>query len=321
MTSSVPERSTAVSYASMIDTRVVYGFLDAGKTTYIQDCILNDFFYKRGKTLILCFEEGEEEYDEDMLAGRNTQVAYYDGEEDVTGFCLRQIENHQPDRIYIEMNAMMQGLREQLPAVCDVTYTVTWLDWATLGTYFKNFRQMINQMVQESQQVTFRGCPSKALLEPYAQAFQLMNHKASYLREDPLGFHEKAFDIFLPYSLDDEEIEITEDRYLPFWLDAAEHPEHYNEKKILFKDPLELRHVTDDASWSAGRVVMTCCMSDLQFMSFELITDDACEISGGWVTFDAAGEISADEYRRKVLKLAVRNICPAKSPDELILAG
>ena len=38
-----------------IDTRLIYGFLESGKTTYIQDCIVHDYFHKYGTTLILCF--------------------------------------------------------------------------------------------------------------------------------------------------------------------------------------------------------------------------------------------------------------------------
>ena len=44
-----------------IDTRLVYGFLDAGKTSYIRENVLSDVYRKYGFTLILCFEQGEEE--------------------------------------------------------------------------------------------------------------------------------------------------------------------------------------------------------------------------------------------------------------------
>ena len=65
-----------------IETRLVYGFLDAGKTTYIRQCIRDDRFYKYGSTLILCFEQGE-----DVLRlgfGRSAGVRY--------DRCLRQEE-------------------------------------------------------------------------------------------------------------------------------------------------------------------------------------------------------------------------------------
>lgn len=301
-----------------IETILVYGFLDAGKTTYIRDCIRNDYFYRYGDTLILCFEQGEETYDPETLSERRSSVAYYDGEEDVGAFCMRSIEAYHPDRIYVEMNTMTEELRERLPACMRVTYAVTWIEWATLKLYFVNFRQMINRMVAASQQITFRGCPSKELLEPYSQDFRLMNRRASYLRQDPMGYHEKAFDLFLPFSPEAAEITVSEELYLPFWLDAFDHPEHYDGKTIRFADPLELRQGGDGGPWSAGRVVMICCMADLQFMAFELEADH-CVSDGGWAAFDAVAAVGTGEYGRRVLRLRPDNIRYAPAPKNLIL--
>lgn len=300
-----------------IDTRLVYGFLDAGKTTYIRECIQNDYFYKYGTTLILCFEEGEETYDEDALRQRNASVAYYDGQEDVGAFCLRSIAAFRPDRIYVEMNAMLPGLRDRFPECMSVTFAVTWLAWDTLALYFANFRQMIQQMVAASQQVTFRGCPSKELLSPYSQAFRVMNQKASYLRQDPLGYHEKAFDLFLPFSLAEQEIPIPREHFVPLWLDALDHPEHYEGKTLRFTDPLELRR-SEDGTCLAGRVVMVCCMADLQFMAFAL-ADGADAGEGGWAVFDALALTETDAYGRRRVRLQPGALQSAPPPDALIL--
>jgi len=303
---------------SGIETRLVYGFLDAGKTSYIRDCIQNDYFYKYGTTLILCFEQGEEEYDAEALLKRNASAAYYDGEEDVGTFCRRSIEACRPDRIYVEMNAMMQGLREWLPACMRVASAVTWIDWETLPLYFANFRQMLKQMVSESQQVTFRGCPSKELLEPYSRSFRVMNQRASYLRQDPMGYHEKAFDLFLPFSTEDREITIGGESYIPLWLDAHDRPERYEGKTLRFTDPLELRRSGENGSWSAGRVVMVCCMADLQYMAFELEAE-ADSLDGGWAVFDALALTETDEYGRRRIKLKPDGVRPVPPPAALIL--
>ena len=299
-----------------IETRLVYGFLDSGKTSYIRDCIQNDFYYKHGTTLILCFEQGETAYDEERLGERNTSVAYHDGEEDVTAFCTRCIEAFRPGRIYVEMNTMMQDLRARFPDCMKVTYAVTWIDWKTLPLYFVNFTQMIRQMVSESQQVTFRGCPSKEQLEPYSQAFRLMNQKASYLRQDPMGYHERAFDLFLPFSLEDREITVITENYIPLWLDAHDHPEHYEGKRLRFTDPLELRRSEEHGPRRAGRVVMVCCMADLQFMAFEIAADGPAE---GWVVFDALAMTGTDEYGQKVLKLKPETIRSAPAPNPSVI--
>ena len=308
--------------ACMIDTRIVYGCPGAGKTTYILDCIRNDYFYKYGKTLILCFERGKEPYDETMLLERNAYIAYFDDRKKIREFCEETIGTFCPDRIYVEMNANIPMLRKRLPDVMQVTSVVTWFHWPDLDRCLTFYRQQISQMVSESLQVTFRDCPSKELLKPYSQEFKLMNHRASYLRQDPMGYHEKAFDLFVPYSLDTETINISSKEYLPFWLDAMDHPEHYDGKTLCFTDPLELRHVRDLESWSAGRVVMTCCMADLQFMSLDLTGPEAGECAGGWICLKAEGRTGQDPYRRKVLQLLPLSVEPAAAPrPEILLQG
>ena len=313
---------TPPSAEKKIDTRLVYGFLDAGKTTYIRENVLSDVFWKYGSTLILCFEQGEEEYDAESLAQKNASVVYYDGG-DLTGFCLDAIEKHRPDRIYVEMNAMTEGIREALPACLKKTFAITLIDWNTLAPYYTNFLQMMKQMVTDSQQVVFRGCPSSDLLALYSQAFRLMNPKASYLRRDPMGYHEKAFEMFLPYSLEDHEIVIGEERFLPFWLDALDHPEHYEGKEIVFEDPVEIRSTGESGAWACGRAVMTCCMQDLQFMAFEteMSREDAAEDREGWMTGRAAAGVVTGEYGRRKLRLRMQERQYTAAPKELVLDG
>ena len=298
---------------SGIDTRLVCGFLNAGKTTYIQDCIFNDYFHKYGSVLILSFEEGEQPYDLEALRKYRATVAVYEGGEPVPDFCARAIADYQPDRVYVEMNAMMPELRQQLPEILNITFVTLWMEWETLGLYMANWRQMIARMVSEAQQVTFRGCPSKELLAPYANAFRLMNCKAIYLRQDPMGYHEKAFDLFLPYSLDSDSIEITEPDYLAFCLDAADHPEHYDGKRLCFTDPVELRHDGPDRAAKVGRVVMTCCMADLQFMGLPLTEDPPHE---GWFTLEAQGCMTGQGS----LLLAPKRLMAAKPSETPILS-
>ena len=305
-----------------IDTRLVYGFLDAGKTTYIRENVMSDIFRKYGSTLIICFERGEEDFDPEALAKVKTSVVYYD-EGDISSFCMNCIREYDPDRIYIEMNAMKEDLREKLPECMNMTFAVTLIDWATMPVYFTNFTQMIKLMVSDSQQVVFRGCPSGDDLKPYSQAFRLMNPKAVYLRRDPMGYHEKAFEMFLPYSLEDPEIEINEDRFIPLWLDALDHPEHYDRKTLVFAGPVQFRQTEPGGTWSCGRVVMTCCMQDLQFMSFvvESGPEPGEKISEGWVTGKASACVKADSYGQRKLGLSFMTLQKAVPPKELILDG
>lgn len=293
-----------------VETHLVYGFLDAGKTTYIQDCIFHDYFHKYGTTLILALESGEAEYDETALLDYKTHVAYWEGSgDDLAAFCLAQLDRYRPGRVYVEMNLMVPDLRAQLPPRLHVASAAALVDFATLGPYLNNLRPQFSEMVRNCQTVTFRNCPSREALAPYSQTFRLLNRKAAYLRQDAMGYHERAFDLFVPYDLTAGTLTIGRDAYLAFFLDGCEHPEHYGGKTLRFTLPLQVREGT------AGLTVMTCCMADIQFMGFPL-TGGGAE---GWVSLTARGAVAAGDYGVRRLTLEVLTLQPAKPPRELIL--
>jgi G3E family GTPase len=294
-----------------IRTTLVYGFLEAGKTTYIQDCIFHDYFHKRGSTLILCFEAGETEYDAQKLAPFRTAVAYYEGGEDITAFCRASIRQYAPDRIYVEMNGMMEGLRGKLPEEIKVVYTTMLIDGGTLSLYMTNMRQLLQDMVSACDQITINRCPDRQGLAQYSRLFRLMNRKATYLWQGPGGYHEKAFDDMVPFDLEQDALEIGEGEFVPFVLDAAEHPEHYEGKTVSLGGQLR--------DGLVGRTVMTCCLADLQFLGV------ACEgealPEGGWVRITGMGTLRRDQYGQKRLALRVFEASPMQPPEELILKG
>ena len=60
------------------------GFLESGKTSFLDFTLQQDYFYIEGKTLLILCEEGEVEYSRDMLAMSNTVVEVIEKEEDLT---------------------------------------------------------------------------------------------------------------------------------------------------------------------------------------------------------------------------------------------
>ena len=301
-----------------MDTTLVCGFLEAGKTSYIQDSIQHDFFHKYGTTLVLSFESGETVYDEAALAEKRTSVAYYEGGEDITAFCIEQLSRFRPDRVFVEMNAMIPQLRSLLPGELTVRFVITLIDFTTLSPYLTNLRQHLVDMVRMSDTVTFLHCGSSEALAPYAQAFRVMNPKASYLRQDPMGYHEKAFGLFLPYSLEAPVIEIDDAAFIPFFLDTLEHPEHYQDRSLHFKLPLEVQS-GEGRELRCGRTVMTCCMADLQFMSAVLLPGPEPSRAGSWIALHARGQVLSGPFGQKRLGLIPERLAPAAPPKELIL--
>lgn len=55
----------------MIKTYFINGFLDSGKTTFIKELLGQNYFKTKEKTLLILCEDGEEEYELDMLEEDN----------------------------------------------------------------------------------------------------------------------------------------------------------------------------------------------------------------------------------------------------------
>ena len=92
-----------------METRVYIfaGFLDSGKTSFINDTLMNPDFYSEEDTLLISFEEGEVAYNDIYLKKSNTSLVTLDFE-NFTTYDLKHLElEYRPTQIMIEANGMM----------------------------------------------------------------------------------------------------------------------------------------------------------------------------------------------------------------------
>ena len=57
---------------------LIWGFLESGKTSFIKDTLNQEYFADGERTMILSFEEGEEEYEKEFLEEINSFVLQID---------------------------------------------------------------------------------------------------------------------------------------------------------------------------------------------------------------------------------------------------
>lgn len=303
-----------------IPTYLVHGFLDAGKTSYIQEQIFGGFFHKRGSTLILAFEDGETPYDLDRLRDFRTEVAFCDGSEDVAGFCSAAVGRCRPDRIYVELNAMTPGLRERLPDILDVVFTVTLIDGTTLPLFYTNMRQPLQNMIADSHMAVFNRCADKDRLSSYGVPFRLMNPRCDFLWQSPMGYSEKAFGRLLPYDIGSPQLVISASDYPVFHLDSHENPQNYDGKTVCFDAQIVPRQDLPEGCVWLGRSVMTCCLLDIQFLGFECSVPDASALSQGcWLRVTADALLSSDRYRAPLLRLKLRRAERIAAPEQTVI--
>ncbi len=291
-----------------IPVYVINGFIGSGKTTYINKAIAKDFFYKRGSTLILSFEQGEQEYDCQMLQKHNTSIEYYEGGQSVAAFCEKMIEQYQPDRLYLETNCMMEEL---WPVINDfkVVFCLCFISGESLEMLYRSLRNYLSRMVADANMVIFNRC-EKEELAAYATTFQLLNPKADYLWQSAMGYSEQAFGIILPFDLNQQHFDIDETIYPNWYLDGLDNPDHYQDREMEFDCQLRIEQYKDETIYRLGRLVMTCCLADISFLGFKVSYPENegflkdCH-DGIWLHVVTKGDIVVDKYRQSSLQLKI----------------
>lgn len=82
------------------------GFLDSGKTKFIQETLEDPRFNAGERTLVLIFEEGEEEYDLSTYPHKNVYLETLD-QQTVTEAQLTALEKkYRAERVVAELNGM-----------------------------------------------------------------------------------------------------------------------------------------------------------------------------------------------------------------------
>ena len=85
---------------------IVTGFLESGKTKFMQEMLTDDGFSEGERTLLLVCEEGEEEYNPEMLKKCNTVMVTLESEDDMAGDKLIELDaKYKPERVLIEYNS------------------------------------------------------------------------------------------------------------------------------------------------------------------------------------------------------------------------
>jgi uncharacterized membrane protein YcgQ (UPF0703/DUF1980 family) len=300
------------------------GFMDSGKTTLIKETLLENGFAENGKSLIICCEDGEVEYDEAELKKINTSVVMIENEEDFTAERLNEINtSYLPDQIFVEYNGtwgMSTLLETKMPRGWVLVQSLATVDATTFEMYLGNMRAMIMEQLFQADVVIFNRCDDSTDKGKFRRNVKAQNRKAQLVYERADGTLDEREEE-LPFDISGDEIEITDADYAIWYMDCMEHPKNYQGKKISF---LALVYNPDNLKkgvFVPGRFAMTCCVEDVTFIGFKCKYAKEEEIPHkSWIRITAEVRIEfAKEYKGKGPVLYPVSIEPAEKPeDELV---
>ena len=254
------------------------GFLDSGKTSFIQDTLEEDYFNNGEKTLLIACEEGEEEYETQVLEGSNTTVVYVDEEEELQKEYLKSlIDLHQPERILIEHNGMWSVEKlflamEGTPLM--VYQTIVMVNAETFDLYMNNMRSLAVEMFKIGEMIIINRCTRDTPRATYRRSIKAVNRRAQVMfesGEEDMGEEDES----LPYDVEGDEIVLEDEDFGIWFVDAGERPDVYRDKTITMKTMVFKSVRLPRGTFVPGRHAMTCCADDIQFIGYLCHTNHA----------------------------------------------
>lgn len=304
---------------------LITGFLESGKTTFLDFTLQQEYFAIEGKTLLILCEEGEVEYDEEILKEHNTVVEIIESREDFNEERLMLMDIlHKPERVVIEYNGMWlvsDLAKTKMPEGWGVEQQITCVDASTFQVYLNNMKSIFMDMVRTADLVIFNRCTEEDPLADYRRSIKVANQAAEVIFEDEEGELDQIFEEDLPYDLDAPIVDIAPEDYGIWFVDSMDNPERYVGKTVRFKARALHPRGMGSKYFVPGRTAMTCCADDTTFLGFVCRYAGAAHIKEGvWVEITAEMKLEErTEYQGEgiVLYAEMAEVCEPL-PDEMV---
>ena len=275
------------------------GFLDSGKTKFIQETLEDERFNAGERTLVLLFEEGEEEYDLSTYPHQNVFIEVLDQQTVTTKQLAALQKKYKAERIVAELNGMQQvgDLYMKFPEPWVVAQEVMFADSTTIMTYNANMRNLVMDKLVGAQMVVFNRLEKGADVMPFHKLARAASRRIDILYDYTDGSTE--FDEIedpLPFDINAPVICINDDDYAIWYRDCTEEPEKYDGKTVCFKAQVAMLRREKNGMFAPGRFVMTCCVDDIQFCGIPCRYDKPQELeSRSWVMVTA--KVTAEKHK------------------------
>ncbi|MBQ1775557.1 MAG: hypothetical protein IIZ95_04380 [Erysipelotrichaceae bacterium] len=303
-------------------TKPVYvfsGFLDSGKTRAIKETLYNPRFNEGESTLIICMEQGDEEYDEKFLKISNSQVIYMDSVKDLTIEKQKEIDKNYKgiERIFIELNGMEDdNILYETGFISDweLAQTLTTIDASKFNIYLTNMRQFLYNHVVNAEVVILNRSDNvdKRYLRNNLKS---INQYVELIFEDKDGnvsnkIEDDLFDTSKPLDISDID-------YGLWFMDAIDNPDKYDKKDITIK--VRYAGKVEDAKdvLIMGRKAMVCCANDITDIALPCvgISEKAID-KNKYYTVHGTGRTMENSDGMRFTALYVKSFKEAEAPKE-----
>ena len=253
----------------MLPVFLFTGFLDGGKTTFIQSMLEDPAFNEGQRTLVLLCEEGEEELIPSRFSINNVTIRTVDELAALTpGNMSLWQRKAAATRIIVEYNGMwqMNDLFDRLPENWGIAQETMLVDASSISAYNANMRQLVVDKLTTAELVIFnRVEPDQDRMELH-KLVRGVSRGAQIVYDFTDGTSEEDnIEDPLPFDINADVIEIADTDYALFYRDLVDEPEKYEGKTVRYKGLCANNMRMPKDTFLAGRHIMTCCEADIAY--------------------------------------------------------
>lgn len=278
---------------------VFTGFLDSGKTSFINDTIINTDFCENEKSLLIVSEQGEVEYHQEEIESFNCDIVYVRSEDEWTyDFFASLKEKYNPTQVLIELNGMydINRLIEcEKPNEWEIVQVLTTINAETFGLYIQNMRSLLYQHVVYTDLLIFNRINDSIKKSFLRNNIKAINSSCQIIYEKEDGTVNTLVDDELPFDVSGDELEILDHDFGLFCMDALDHPNKYAGKTVTLKGKFIGRDKQIEDGFVLGRLAMVCCEEDTSLIGMVCIHPAAKQlIPNEWVQVKGKIELEYD---------------------------
>lgn len=301
------------------------GFLESGKTKFIQETLEDERFNSGEKTLLIICEEGEEEYIPQNFSGKNVFIKTIDEKEQLNEELLSAwLRETRSERVMIEYNGMwtVDDLLNAMPKKWVVYQSMLFADSNTFVTYNANMRNLVFDKIKNAEIVVFNRFNENIDKMQLHKIVRGVSRNNAIVYEYPDGSTETdTIEDPLPFDINAKIIEIADTDYALWYRDMMEEIQKYHGKTVKFKGLVANDKSIPDNTFIIGRHVMTCCADDIQFAGLIAVCNQKCNlVTGDWVNVTATISIEKHKaYRGVGPVLKVVEYALTAEPEEKVV--
>ncbi len=300
------------------------GFLDAGKTTFIQSTLEDKRFNNGERTLWLLCEEGEVEPDVSRYPGKNVYIEVIDAPEQLTVSNLTALQKkHRAQRVMVEYNGMwlLGALFDNMPKNWVIYQEMLFMDANTIVAYNANMRNLVVDKLNTPELVVFNRAKKGLDKMPLHKIVRGISHRSDIAYE--YGEDDVEYDDIedpLPFDKNAPTITVELSDYALWYRDLSEELQTYDGKTVTFKGQVVVDRSIPKGCFIIGRPLMTCCADDIRFAGLACEWACAGELKNrDWVTVTATVSVREHAcYGRVGPVLSALTVEKADEPENAV---